>query len=241
MTDTTSEKKSVFSLPIKKNSLILAIFAIACTAMVGIVNELTKNKIKEQAQLQLLNTLHSIIEPNRYNNKITQDCIDLNVVSANSAAINENVSQLAYVARIDSKPVAIAITNTAPDGYSGNIDLIIAINIDESISGVRVLSHSETPGLGDKVEFRKSDWITSFTGKKLLSEQDTRWAVTKDGGIFDQFTGATITPRAVVKAIKKTLLYFKKNKSTIFSLPNACSISNEKISNTIKSEAKNEQ
>ena len=113
------------------------------------------------------------------------------------------------------------------DGYNGNIELIVAINIDNSISGVRVLKHQETPGLGDKVELRKSDWIYSFNGKKLLSEQDSRWQVSKDGGMFDQFTGATITPRAVVKAVKNTLLFFTENKNTLLTLPNSCLIGDQ--------------
>ena len=87
----------------------------------------------------------------------------------------------------------------APDGYNGNIELLIAINVDGSVSGVRTLLHKETPGLGDKIELRKGPWIKTFSGKKVLDDNDNRWAVVKDGGMFDQFTGATITPRAVVK------------------------------------------
>jgi electron transport complex protein RnfG len=217
-------KKKTLRLPIQKNSQILAIFAIVCTAIVGLVNELTKDKIKEQAQQQLLHTLHSIIEPNRYDNDITKDCINFS-----SAMLNKNTDstvQTAYIARKAGKVIAVAMTNTAPDGYNGDIDFIVAVNMDNSVSGVRVLTHKETPGLGDKVELRKSDWITRFSGKKLLSDTDTRWAVAKDDGMFDQFTGATITPRAVVRSVKQTLLYFKENKPALLTRPNACQISN---------------
>jgi electron transport complex protein RnfG len=110
--------------------------------------------------------------------------------------------------------------------------------MDDTISGVRVLKHQETPGLGDKVELRKSDWINSFTGRKLLSEQDERWAVTKDNGMFDQFTGATITPRSVVNAVKKALIYFKDNKHSLLTRPNVCLNENERAQ--VASEAKNE-
>jgi len=226
-----TQKSSSFRLPIQKNSQILAIFAIVCTAIVGLVNELTKDKIKAQEQLQLLNTLHSIIEPNRYNNDITQDCVILNSPAINDSKNNKTI-QTAYIARNNSDPIAIAMTSTAPDGYNGNIELIVAINMDNSISGVRVLKHQETPGLGDKVELRKSDWIHSFNGKKLLSENDSRWAVVKDGGMFDQFTGATITPRAIVKAVRKTLLYFKDNKHSLLTLTNSCLIDVPKPENT---------
>ncbi|MFT7006238.1 MAG: electron transport complex protein RnfG [Colwellia sp.] len=226
MTIQSPKDSSKFRLPIQKNSQILAIFAIVCTAIVGLVNELTKDEIKAQEQLQLLNTLHSIIEPSRYNNDITQDCVSLSSALLGNST-NDKKIQTAYIARQDNQAIAIAMTSTAPDGYNGNIELIIAVNMDGSVSGVRVLKHQETPGLGDKVELRKSNWINTFTGKKLLSEKDTRWAVTKDNGIFDQFTGATITPRAVVKAVRKTLLYFKDNKSSLLLRPNVCLNDNE--------------
>lgn len=205
-------------LPMQKNSQILALFAIVCTAIVGLVNELTKDNIKAQAQLQLLNTLHSIIEPSRYDNDITKDCVLIPATAVNSQANTET----AYIARKGGKVTAIAMTNTAPDGYNGDIDIIVAINMDASVNGVRVLRHKETPGLGDNVELRKSDWITQFKGKKLLSDNDSRWYVGKDGGMFDQFTGATITPRAVVKAVKQSLLYFQANKALLLASPNAC-------------------
>lgn len=244
-----TEKKSAFRLPIQKNSQILAIFAIVCTAIVGLVNELTKDRIEAQARLQLLNTLHSIIEPSRYNNDITQDCVSLSSPllggsknSSQSSTKDKNTNQTAYIARNNTKPIAIAITSTAHDGYNGNIELIVAINMDDSISGVRVLTHQETPGLGDKVELRKSDWIHSFNGKKLLSEKDSRWGVAKDGGMFDQFTGATITPRATVKAVRKTLLFFKNNKNSLLTLPNSCLIKNQtlQVKDEKESEATNE-
>jgi len=246
MTDLLPTKKSAFRLPIQKNSQILALFAIACTAIVGLVNELTKDKIKAQEQQQLLTTLHSIIEPSRYDNDITQDCVTFNYHSLENSK-NTKAVQTAYIARKNNNTVAVALTSKAPDGYNGNIELIIAINMDNSISGVRVLKHQETPGLGDKVELRKSNWITSFNDKKLLSKTDSRWAVVKDGGMFDQFTGATITPRAVVKAVKKTALYFESNKQLLLALPNSCIINNPntqtkntQVANDKTSEANNE-
>ena len=189
------------SAAISKNSQILALFAIACTATVGIVNELTKDRIYIQQQKQLLSTLNSIIEPERYNNELALDCVNVSNI-----ALGSYEQKTIYLARLDSIPVAGAITTVAPDGYSGNIELIVAVNVDGSVNGVRILSHQETPGLGDKIELAKSNWITSFSGKKLMNESDSRWAVTKDGGMFDQFTGATITPRAVVNAVKEATL-----------------------------------
>ena len=204
-------------LSIQKNSRILALFAIVCTAIVGLVHEGTKHRIMQQEQLQLLTILHSIIAPERLNNDIYHDCI---IVS--DPLLGTLEPQTVYLAKYNDKPVAAAITTIAPDGYNGNIELIVALNIDNSISGVRTLKDQETPGLGDKIEIRKSPWITKFTGKTVSGEKDHQWAVVKDGGMFDQFTGATITPRAVVKAVKKTALYFAKHKQTLFSQTSTC-------------------
>mgnify|MGYP006080712219 CR=1 FL=1 len=204
---------------INKNSKILALFAIACTATVGLVNELTKDRIYTQHQKHLLSTLNSIIDPKRYNNDLTLDCVNVANMSLGS-----DKEQTIYLARFNSTPVAGAITTIAPDGYNGNIELIVAVNIDGSVSGVRTLLHQETPGLGDKIELAKSDWITDFSGKKLMSNNDSRWAVAKDGGMFDQFTGATITPRAVIKAVKNATLYFAKNQQALFSQKNDCKL-----------------
>jgi len=204
-------------LSIKENSLILAAFAIICTAIVGIVNESTKARIARQEQQQLLKTLHSIISSERLNNDIYQDCSIVTDVELGTL-----IPQTIYLARFNDKPVAAAITTIAPGGYNGNIELIVAINYDNTISGVRVLKHQETPGLGDKVELRKSNWITKFIGKTVKSKKDHQWKVRKDGGMFDQFTGATITPRAVVKAVKKTALYFAKHKQKLFAQTSTC-------------------
>lgn len=213
------------SSAVSKNSKILAIFAISCTAIVGLVNELTKDQIYIQEQNQLLKTFNQVIDPNRYDNNLPLDCVKIS-----DDLLGTSTMQTAYLARNKNAPVAAAITTIAPDGYNGNISLLVAINIDGSISGVRTLKHQETPGLGDKIEIKKNTWITSFADKKLLSNNDSRWAVVKDGGMFDQFTGATITPRAVVKAVKKTVLYFKQHQTMLFNSPNVCQpLSGQKI------------
>jgi electron transport complex protein RnfG len=239
MTKKNNRTASATTLAISKNSKILALFAIACTGLVGLVNELTQDKIKEQEQLQLLSTLNAIIDPSRYDNDIANDCI-----ITSSPLLGSTNMHTAYIARKNDNVIALAITSTAPKGYNGNIELIVGINIDETISGVRVLKHQETPGLGDKIEITKNDWITSFKGKKLLSDSDNRWTVIKDGGTFDQFTGATITPRAVVHAVKDTLTYFKQYKESLQTLPNSCTSKPSTDESTEKNaitEVKNEQ
>lgn len=200
----------------QKNALILAAFAVSCTAMVGLVHYGTKDIIKEQQQKQLLSKLAEIIEPERHNNNIYQDCI---IVSEEALA---TTPQMIYLARNDDQPVAAAISTIAPDGYNGNIELLVAVNVDGSVNGVRTLNHNETPGLGDKIELRKDNWILSFNNKRITDDSDTRWAVAKDGGMFDQFTGATITPRAVVNAVYRAVDYFNKNQQLLFSIPANC-------------------
>lgn len=202
---------------INKNAKILALFAIACTAAVGLVHLLTKDRIELQAQQQLVKQLNETIDENSHDNEMFRDCI-----IAPSDTNSDLITDVIYRARMNNRPVAAAIKTIAPGGYNGNIELLIAVNTDGSVSGVRTLLHKETPGLGDKVELKKSDWITKFSGKKVLVQNDSRWAVVKDGGMFDQFTGATITPRAVVKTVKKTVDYFKANQDAIFTSESNC-------------------
>ena len=204
-------------IAITHNAKILAAFAISCTFIVGLVNYVTQDEITKQAELHLLKTLHSIIEPSRLDNDLYHDCL-----ITSDPLLGKGIEQTIYLARLNEQPVAAAITATAPDGYSGNISLLVAMNIDGSVSGVRTLKHSETPGLGDKIELRKSDWITTFSNETYEGENDKRWAVKKDGGMFDQFTGATITPRAVVNAVRKTALYFNQNKTALFANNTSC-------------------
>ena len=101
------------------------------------------------------------------------------------------------------------------EGYSGPINLLVAVNVDGTLSGVRVVSHKETPGLGDKIETNKDDWILGFVGKSLSNPSEALWKVRKDGGEFDQFTGATITPRAVVNAVREVLKYQQAQTSQV--------------------------
>jgi electron transport complex protein RnfG len=123
-----------------------------------------------------------------------------------------------YVARQDGVPVAIILPAIARDGYSGDIQLIIGVNIDGTVAGVRALAHRETPGLGDKVDLKKSPWILGFNGRSLADPLPEKWAVKKDRGVFDQFTGATITPRAVTAAVKRALDYYAEHRNELLDI-----------------------
>ncbi|RUO78816.1 electron transport complex subunit RsxG [Idiomarina tyrosinivorans] len=194
----------------RKNGLILALFAVIATALVVGTEKLTASQIERQAQQQLLSTLNQIIPPARHDNDLYQSCRLLTLPQA------QQPSTL-YRAWLAQKPQAVAMQVTAPNGYSGAIRLLVAVDNSGYVMGVRVLEHKETPGLGDKIETRKSDWINEFNGKTVKGADDDRWAVKRDGGMFDQFTGATITPRAVVGAVERAVEFIKANPEKVYS------------------------
>lgn len=192
--------------------LMLAVFAIVATSLVTLTEENTHDKILDNERQTLLNAMNVLVDNNDYDNDILADTLIL----GSNKQLGTKETSIAYRARKGTTPVAVILTAIAPDGYNGNIKLLIGINYDGSLSGVRVISHKETPGLGDKINERKADWILKFKGLSLLNPEVSKWQVKKDGGDFDQFTGATITPRAVVTAVKKALQYFEKRRDALF-------------------------
>ncbi|MEQ4923477.1 electron transport complex subunit RsxG [Proteus hauseri] len=199
---------------LKRHGLTLAIFAACTTGLTAVVYHLTAQTIAEQAALEKQKLLDQVIPQSLYNNNLSNDCYIL----TNKALGNEKPHKL-YVARLDGKPVAAALESTAPDGYSGAIELLVGADFQGKVLGVRVTTHNETPGLGDKIETRISDWIYSLSNRFITEENDPHWAVKKDGGDFDQFTGATITPRAVVNASKHTAWLMQSLPEQIATLP----------------------
>ncbi|WP_373948257.1 electron transport complex subunit RsxG [Vibrio pomeroyi] len=202
---------------IKKNGLVLAIFACASTGLVAVTHYLTKDQIKQQEQAQLLSVLNQVIPHDLHDNELFSACT---LVQAEELGTEQAMP--AYIAKLDGEPSAIAIEAIAPDGYNGAIKVIVGMKIDGTILGTRVLSHQETPGLGDKIDLRVSDWILSFAGKQVTDSNLDRWKVRKDGGDFDQFTGATITPRAVVKSVKQAVQYVNQNNQALLAQPLNC-------------------
>ena len=202
---------------IKKNGLVLAIFACASTGLVAVTHYLTKDQIKQQEQTQLLSVLNQVIPHDLHDNELFSSCT---LVQAEELGTEKAMP--AYIAKINGEPSAIAIEAIAPDGYNGAIKVIVGMKIDGTILGTRVLSHQETPGLGDKIDLRVSDWVLSFAGKQVTDSNLDRWKVRKDGGDFDQFTGATITPRAVVKSVKQAVQYVNQNNQALLAQPLNC-------------------
>ena len=194
-------------------ALLLLMFTVFGTALVAFTYNNTRSVIEANARANLLQNLHAMIPPEQHDNDLLNDSLE--VIDPDLLGTDAPVT--IYRARKDGQPVAIILAPVAPDGYSGNIKLLVAINADGTLIGVRVTAHRETPGLGDPIEAARSDWILKFTGRSLIDPDEKHWAVKKDGGVFDQFTGATITPRAVVKAVKKSLVYFQRHRQILFA------------------------
>ena len=191
----------------------LWLFAVAGTTLVAFTEYSTSSAIAENERQLLLRNLYALLPRDRLDNDIATDTRRL----AASTLLGTETETPVYRARRAGEPVAAVFNSIAPNGYSGRIHLLVGVYVDGSLAGVRVVKHAETPGLGDAVEIRKSPWIKSFDGKSLSNPQTSGWAVKRDGGDFDQFTGATISPRAVVKAVHNTLLYYQQNADMIFA------------------------
>ena len=217
MTESTRSDIQQASL---KNGAILALFALVSTGLIAITHLVTKDKIAEEIESALARRLNEIIPANQYNNDVYHDCR----LVQSSELLGSSKPLKVYRMRKDKNDYAVFMTSIAPDGYSGSIKLVIGIYENGSVAGVRVTEHSETPGLGDKIEIEKSKWIKQFDDKSLNSPISNKWKVKKDGGDFDALTGATITPRAIIKAVNNALTFFHKNKALLFETEQSCGV-----------------
>lgn len=199
---------------INRNSLTLGLFAVLTTGLVALTWHTTRDQIALQVRASEERALHEVLPQTTFNNRLLDTCIEL---PAPERLGPHNHPPKGYVAFMQNKPIAIILPVVAPDGYNGRINLLVGIYADGHISGVRVIAHKETPGLGDSIDTRISNWILSFTGKSYNNPNEKGWAVRKDGGEFDQFTGATITPRAIVAAIHRSLRYFSDYRDALFT------------------------
>jgi len=198
--------------PATRNSVLLAAFAVLTTALIAGTYLGTKSRIAEAQRQAELKALAQIVDPTRYDNRLLEDTLP---VGPEAEGLGLAAEKKIYRARRDGQVQAVILPVRAPDGYSGAIELAVGVNRDGSLAGVRALQHRETPGLGDKVDIKKSDWMLAFEGKSLSAPKPEKWTVKKDGGVFDQFTGATITPRAVVIAVKRSLQFFRENQALL--------------------------
>jgi electron transport complex protein RnfG len=198
---------------ILRNSLLLALIALCTTAPVAGIFQLARKPIAQQARQAQEQALLDIIPRSHHDNDLLHDTL---VVGPSDAKLGLGEERLIHIARQHGVVTAVIIPVTAPDGFAGDIELRVGVNRDGSITAVRVLAHDETPGLGDRIELEHSDWLLGFDGRSLRNPALDGWAVRKDSGEFDQFTGATITPRAVVAAISRALQFAQANHAQLF-------------------------
>jgi electron transport complex protein RnfG len=193
----------------------LAFFAVVGTAILASTFFLTHEAIQKSEEAEKLKLITQIVPSELFDNEVIQDSLS---IPSDKLLGTEDVTT-AYRARLHGEPSAVVLEAIAPDGYSGKIALILAVRANGELAGVRVVAHKETPGLGDYIDLPKSPWIKGFDGKSREVYKDADWKVKKDGGQFDYMAGATITPRAVVKAVNKALIYFNENRDKLFTAP----------------------
>lgn len=195
------------------SALVLGLYGVVAAVLTVGIFISTKDRIVEQQRLAKERALSQIVDAGQYNNQLLDDQQPLQDIDF----LGPIGQEPAYVARKDGDVVVVILPVTVTDGYGGDMNMIVGVGNNGRLSGVRVLKHNETPGLGDKIDIRKSDWIQTFNGRSLGDPRPEQWTVKKDGGVFDQFTGATITPRAVVKGVARALTYFEKNRHKLLA------------------------
>jgi electron transport complex protein RnfG len=216
------------------NSIALGLFALITAALLATTHVNTKDRIAEAKREVAKRALLEIVPLERHSNDLLVDTLDIPAVYWTTLGIKDGQVN---IARKGNELVAVIVPSVAPDGYSGEIQMMVGINVDGTVAGVRVVSHRETPGLGDKVDIKKNNWILGFNGKSLTNPKPVGWKVKKDKGTFDQFTGATITPRAVVQQVLKTLQYYKEDRARLLKAANQPEITPEPAPGLIQAEA----
>ncbi|MDX1799327.1 MAG: electron transport complex subunit RsxG [Marinobacter sp.] len=196
---------------IRRSAVGLGLFAIFTGGTIAVTQVMTADRIDQQARKAEAAALFEIIPEDRHDNDLLKSTITLPADSL----LGTSKPVQAWLAKRSGETTGVILPVVAEEGYSGAIHLLVSIDQTGHILGVRVTQHHETPGLGDKIEVRKTPWITMFTGESLGNPPAQQWKVAKDGGAFDQFTGATITPRAVVKAVKQALMYFSEHRAQL--------------------------
>ena len=198
-----------------KPVLTLALLAAGLTVLIVLVAGITRERILHNEQAWISQRLDALVPPATHDNDLLDDSITVRSPDLLGTAQPVRI----YRARRNGVPVAAVIRAIAPDGYRGPIELLVAIAPDSRLIGVQVIRHNETPGLGDAFESRDVHWLDRFRGRSLTDPPTQRWTVRRDGGDFDAFTGATITPRAIINAVRNALDYYQRNSQRIFELP----------------------
>ncbi len=198
-----------------KSGATLAAIAAICTALVAATYQLTVDRIADNDKALIEQSLEPALADIFYDSGVS----DSKLIIAAPHDLPGSDAALIYRVYAAGEPVAALIAVTARDGFSGPIRVLVGVDFDGVVTGIRILKHRETPGLGDKIDSTRSNWVHQFAGRSLLDPVTSRWAIKHDGGDFDQLTGASVTPRAVITAIRDTLLYYDAHRDEIFSAP----------------------
>lgn len=200
---------------ILRSGITLAAIAAVCTALVAFTYRLTDERIAANEQAWLEQSLQPALSGLFFDSGVSESM--LTVPAPHELPGSEDA--IIYRVYSGEAPVAALFVVSARDGYAGAIRLLVGVGVDGTVTGVHVLAHRETPGLGDQIESGKSDWVMQFDGRSLADPASDEWKINRDGGEFDQLTGASVTSRAVVKAVRNTLQYFDANADRIFAAP----------------------
>jgi electron transport complex protein RnfG len=198
--------------PVLKTGLTLALIAAICTALVAATYRMTADRIAANDKALLEQSLQPALAGVLFDGHVSES----RLVLPAPHGLPGNDAAIIYRVFAAGKPAAALFAVTARDGFSGPIRILVGISSDGVVTGIRILEHRETPGFGDKIDSRRSDWILQFDGRSITDPVASAWAIKSDGGDFDQLTGASVTPRAVIKAVRDTLLYFDAHRDEIF-------------------------
>ena len=198
---------------VAKAGLTLAAMAAICTALVAATYRVTAERIEANEKAWLEQSLTPALSGVFFEGSVTESMLMID----SPHELPGNEPAIIYRVYAEGEPVAALFVVTARDGYSGPIKILVGIDMNSAVTGIRIVEHRETPGLGDRIEQTRSDWVYQFDGRSLGDPPESRWLLETDGGDFDQLTGASVTPRAVIKAIRETLLYFAANREEIFA------------------------
>ncbi|WLD57078.1 electron transport complex subunit RsxG [Salinispirillum sp. LH 10-3-1] len=202
---------------IARNSIGLSLFAIFTAGLIAVSFAATRDRIAANSEAYAARILYELVPNDLFDQPLEQQRVTLynDARWESLERLSLRAPRPAYQAILNGEVTAVVLPLTAPGGYTGDIHLLVALNREGRLLGVRVTEHRETPGLGDAIEADKSNWIRQFDGRSLFSPLPGQWAVQKDGGEFDQLTGATITPRAIVRAVRGSLEFFGENQALL--------------------------
>ncbi|WP_430462319.1 electron transport complex subunit RsxG [Thalassolituus sp. LLYu03] len=200
---------------IRRNAVGLGLFALVTAGAIAVAQVTTADRIEHNIRMAQARALNELVPVGSYDNDLLEDTLPVDSRFNQQMLGPLSEKDRIYLARQQGNVTTVILPVVAPDGYTTAIKLLVGIHADGTLAGVRVTEHRETPGLGDKIDLKKSEWVLGFAGKSLDNPGEENWAVKKDGGAFDQFTGATITPRAVVKAVKLAQKFFAQHKDQL--------------------------